>query len=138
MRRRRTRTDPSRVPEGGGIAIYRVRRRISRRARGLRAVRARHPPRPADGIAARVQYVELGHRAKGLAADLRNLLQLDVRKLPPVLALVTVQVKLVGVVPPLPSLTVTVTVEVPAVLTVPVVTPVPALIDNPAGRPVAL
>jgi hypothetical protein len=48
------------------------------------------------------------------------------------------RLKLVEAVPPLPSLTVTVTVEVLAVLTVPVMTPVPALIHNPAGRPVAL
>src|SRR5580698_7086328 len=39
---------------------------------------------------------------------------------------------------PVVSVAVTVTLEVPAVVGVPLITPVEALIDSPAGRPVAL
>src|SRR5579875_1538006 len=46
----------------------------------------------------------------------------------------TVQMKLWLAVAPLPSVAVTVTVLVPAVLGVPVIAPVEALIDRPAGR----
>ena len=51
--------------------------------------------------------------------------------------LVTVQVKVVGPSSPRESVAVTVTEEVPAVVGVPVTVPVEALIDSPAGRPVA-
>jgi hypothetical protein len=39
---------------------------------------------------------------------------------------------------PVPSFTVTVTLEVPAVVRVPEISPVEELMDRPAGRPVAL
>ena len=50
----------------------------------------------------------------------------------------TVQVKLVEPVAPVESFAVTVTDELPWAVGVPEITPVPALIDRPAGRPLAV
>ena len=61
---------------------------------------------------------------------------LQLPPLPP-LAL-TVQVKAAVPLAPVPSVTVTVTLELPAVVGVPVIAPVVELIDRPAGRPAAL
>ena len=48
-----------------------------------------------------------------------------------------VQVKVADPEAPVRSLTVTVTVEVPAAVGVPEISPVPELMDRPAGSPVA-
>ena len=57
---------------------------------------------------------------------------------PPELAALTVQLNEAVPLAPVVSLAVTVTDDVPAVVGVPEISPVEALIDNPAGRPVAL
>ena len=49
-----------------------------------------------------------------------------------------VQVKAAVPLAPVPSVTVTVTLEVAAVVGVPEISPVVELIDSPAGRPVAV
>ena len=49
----------------------------------------------------------------------------------------TVQVNDVDPLAPVVSVTVTVTVDVPAVVGVPLIRPVEGLMDSPAGRPVA-
>jgi len=54
-----------------------------------------------------------------------------------VLPLVTVQVKAADPPAPVPSVAVTVTLEVPAVVGVPEIRPL-LLIDSPAGRPLAV
>ena len=56
----------------------------------------------------------------------------------PELAALMVQVKAAVPLAPVPSVTVTVTLEVAAVVGVPEISPVVELIDRPAGRPVAV
>ncbi len=57
--------------------------------------------------------------------------------LPPPPVVDSVQLKLVLPAAPVPSVAVTVTLEVPVALGVPEIRPVEELIDRPAGRPVA-
>ena len=56
----------------------------------------------------------------------------------PLLALLIVQVKAAVPLAPVPSVAVTVTLEVAAVVGVPEISPVVELSTRPAGRPVAL
>ncbi len=60
-----------------------------------------------------------------------------VTALPPPPVVDSVQLKLVLPAAPVPSVAVTVTLEVPVALGVPEIRPVEELIDRPAGRPVA-